>query len=209
MRCVPENVGAVPSDRAFEIGADAAADRPECVPDASIGLCRRHHQARISVSTVYRCPSVHATGPDSSGCIPPPGRPSPRAEAEALDGTVLAMMAVGMGRFTRHNPLDGFEIGFVFLEGPNKGKGYHIRRTPTLIGRTAADLEIPDRRVSRKHAQLDILGPGQFSLKDLASTSGTLVNERPISTTRLENGDIVSFGGTKFKFVVRPMRTTP
>jgi pSer/pThr/pTyr-binding forkhead associated (FHA) protein len=117
------------------------------------------------------------------------------------------MMGDGVARFTKVNPLEGWEIGFSFLEGPNKGKGYRIKKTPTLIGRTTGDLIIPDGRVSGKHAQLDILGPGQYSLKDLASTNGTLVNDRPISTTRLENGDVVSFGGTKFRFVARPMRT--
>ncbi|MCP4900581.1 MAG: FHA domain-containing protein [bacterium] len=131
---------------------------------------------------------------------------SAQAESDALDGTILDMMAEGVSRFTKNNPLEGLEIGFVFLEGPNKGKGYRVKKTPTLIGRTTGDVIIPDGRISRKHAQLDVLGPSQYSLKDLASTNGTVVNDRPISTTRLENGDVVSFGGTKFRFVVRTMR---
>jgi hypothetical protein len=128
------------------------------------------------------------------------------AEPEDLDGTVLDMKAGGPARVTRFNPLEGFEAGFVFLEGPHKGKGYRIIKTPTLIGRTTGEVQIPDERVSRKHAQLDILGPGEYSLKDLASTNGTAVNDRPISNTRIENGDVVSFGGIKFRFVARPIR---
>lgn len=151
------------------------------------------------------------TSPANRQSSQPPARtapyPNPQTGSEALDGTVLDMMAEGVGRFTKSNPLDGLEIGLIFLEGPNKGKGYHVRKTPTLIGRTTGDLKIPDRRVSRKHAQLDIIGLSQYSLKDLASTNGTLVNDRPISTTRLENGDTVSFGGIKFKFMVKTIRT--
>ena len=115
-------------------------------------------------------------------------------------------MADGVARHTRLNPLEGFDIGFGCLEGPNKGKGYRITKTPTLIGRTTGDLIIPDGRVSGKHAQLDILGPGKYSLKDLSSTNGTMVNDHPISTARLENGDVVSFGGIKYRFVARPKK---
>ena len=115
-------------------------------------------------------------------------------------------MAAGVARHTQLNPLEGFDIGFSCLEGPNQGKGYRVAKTPTLIGRTTGDLIIPDGRVSGKHAQFDVLGPDQYSLKDLASTNGTMVNDRPISTTRLQNGDVVSFGGVKYRFVARPKK---
>ncbi len=75
----------------------------------------------------------------------------------------------GVGRFTKHNPIEGLEIGFAYVEGPHKGEGYRVRKTPTLIGRTTGDVIIPDGRVSGKHAQLSILGPGQYSLKDLGT----------------------------------------
>jgi len=139
----------------------------------------------------------------------PSGPPPSPAEDDPLDGTVLDVMAGGAARFTRLNPLEGLEVGLVFLEGQYKGKGYRIKKTPTVIGRTNGDVIIPDGRVSRKHAELEVLGPGQYSLKDLASTNGTQVNDRRISTTRLENGDVVSFGGTKLKFVARPIRRRP
>ncbi|MCP4900765.1 MAG: FHA domain-containing protein [bacterium] len=118
----------------------------------------------------------------------------------------MDMMADGSARFTRENPLAGLEVGFIFVEGPHSGKGYRIKQTPSVIGRTAGDVIIPDGRISGKHAELEIIGPGQYSLKDLASTNGTMVNDRRISTSRIENGDVVSFGGNKFKFVARPKR---
>jgi len=165
------------------------------------------------------------TAPESSSAVqPPPVPPSPAipqptrapapptapprapAEPDDLDGTVLDLAADGVARASRFNPLQGIEAGFVFVEGQHKGKGYRITKNPTLIGRSTGDVQIPDGRVSRKHAQLDILGPAEYSLKDLASTNGTSVNDRTISTTRIENGDVVSFGGIKLKFVTRPIR---
>jgi pSer/pThr/pTyr-binding forkhead associated (FHA) protein len=84
-----------------------------------------------------------------------------------------------------------------------QGETLWLKKSPALVGRTTGDILIADSRVSGKHAQIDILGLDQYSLKDLASTNGTTVNDRPASTTRLKDGDIVAFGGVRLQFVVR------
>lgn len=145
------------------------------------------------------------------GAFAPPAAaaPAPAASREdPLDGTVMDMSAEGAASLRRENPLADLDVGLVFVEGPHKGKGYRIDKTPCLVGRTGADVNIPDGKVSRKHAEIEILGPGEYSLKDLASTNGTLVNDRRVSTTRIDNGAIVSFGGIKLKFVARPKQRT-
>ena len=103
-----------------------------------------------------------------------------------------------------HDVFQGFEVGLVGIEGRYKGKSFRVTKGVTLVGRTTGDLVIPDNRVSGKHAQLEVLGPSQYAIKDFASTNGTTVNDRPISQTALRNGDVIGFGGLKFKFVARP-----
>ena len=77
---------------------------------------------------------------------------------------------------------------------------------PALVGRTSGDVLIKDSRVSGKHAQIDVLGFEQYSIKDLASTNGTTVNDRPASITRLKDGDVIAFGGVRLQFVARPKK---
>jgi pSer/pThr/pTyr-binding forkhead associated (FHA) protein len=111
------------------------------------------------------------------------------------------------GRGSKYSdPLSSVDVGLVHLDPPLQGEALWIKKSPTLIGRTSGDIVLADPRVSGKHAQIDVLGVDQYSIKDLASTNGTAVNDRPASTTRLKDGDIVSFGGVRLQFLARPKR---
>ena len=70
-----------------------------------------------------------------------------------------------------------------------------------LIGREGADIALGDPKVSRRHAEIGLYGPGAFVLRDLASTNGTRVNGRRIrEKTRLGNGDRIRVGDTEIAF---------
>ncbi len=67
-----------------------------------------------------------------------------------------------------------------------------------LIGREGADIEVDDAKVSRKHAEISLLGPGAYFLRDLASTNGTFLNGKRIterspikSEDRIRTGDTI------------------
>ncbi len=141
-----------------------------------------------------------------------PDQPAFGAEAAAddLDQTVTDLGARGFQamRFgpdspSGRDPLHGLELELVRVEGAAKGQRFRITKTPLLIGRSEGDLVLRDRRVSSKHAQLEVAGPDVYTLKDLASTNGTTVNDRPISVGHLRDRDIVSFGGVEFEFHAR------
>lgn len=131
--------------------------------------------------------------------------PSMPADASTPDQTQLNLAADTYAARAR-SPVQGVDIALIGLEGPYKGKSLRVRKSLILVGRTTGDLVIPDKLVSGKHAQLEIVGPGEYSLKDFASTNGTTVNDRPISVTRVKNGDVIGFGGVKFKFVAKTSR---
>jgi transcriptional regulator with GAF, ATPase, and Fis domain len=76
-----------------------------------------------------------------------------------------------------------------------------LGRDTTVVGREApADVVIPVNAVSRTHAKIT-WDRGSYTLADLGSTNGTLVDGRRVTETRLEHGQEVRFGDAVFKFV--------
>ena len=72
-----------------------------------------------------------------------------------------------------------------------------------LLGREGADIELDDIKVSRKHAEIGLYGPGAYVLRDLASTNGTFVNGRRVSEKiQLKHRDLVRVGDTGLRFEV-------
>jgi pSer/pThr/pTyr-binding forkhead associated (FHA) protein len=61
-----------------------------------------------------------------------------------------------------------------------------------MIGRLkACDICLSDANASRQHAALERDGDG-WTLVDMGSTNGTLVNGERTDRTRLHNGDIIT-----------------
>jgi hypothetical protein len=62
------------------------------------------------------------------------------------------------------------------------GRTVNVESTPFVIGRESdCDLVLEDPRVSRHHAQLEVLDDGRVVLRDLESANGTYVGEERIS----------------------------
>ena len=63
----------------------------------------------------------------------------------------------------------------------------------------SAHVRLVDNRVSRRHAQIEIVA-GRCVLNDLASTNGTTVNGAPVSQQVLHDGDVIGIGGVELRF---------
>ncbi len=76
--------------------------------------------------------------------------------------------------------------------GPAAGHHWALNKDKLVIGREpTCDIVIPDRQVSRAHAELHRLDDG-FELRDLGSKNGTHVNGVPVaSPVRLQDGDLI------------------
>ena len=72
-------------------------------------------------------------------------------------------------------------------------------KLPLLIGRSGeAGLCLPDRKVSRRHAELTGNEDGDLFLEDLSSRTGTRVNGAIVSgRTKLRPGDVIRIGETE------------
>lgn len=91
------------------------------------------------------------------------------------------------------------------IEGKYKGGPYRVTQERVRIGRGLDnDIQLAfDSSVSRYHAQVLCQGE-KFSIVDLNSSNGTLVNGVPIKDKELKDQDIVSIGQTKIRFHVNP-----
>ena len=81
------------------------------------------------------------------------------------------------------------------------GDVFEIHGPQCVIGRERAssDVALKDPNVSRRHAQVICAG-GAWSIEDLNSTNGTLVNNRRVTRCPLRDGDLLTFGLSTFEF---------
>ncbi len=85
--------------------------------------------------------------------------------------------------------------------GPKTGEEFSLEEAEYVVGRSQDNpICIPDTSVSRKHIMLRRVGSG-WTVSDLGSGNGTLVNGEPISDeTVLANGDVITMGDTELTF---------
>ncbi len=81
-----------------------------------------------------------------------------------------------------------------FVSGDHAGETVILRRPTIQVGRALDnDVVIDAAEVSRHHARIEVRG-GNYELTDMNSTNGTSVNGRQVTTARLSDGDMITFG---------------
>ena len=97
--------------------------------------------------------------------------------------------------------------------GSLAGREWKIDPGLTLGREGHNQIPMPDnKKASRDHAKVWRESPGRYSVADLGSTNGTLVNDGKIARQVLVDGDEITVGEVKFRFVLddedRPKRAT-
>ena len=84
------------------------------------------------------------------------------------------------------------------------GETVHLSGPEIIIGRgSTATVILSDSGASRHHAR--ILWSGKIGgLEDLQSTNGTILNGTRITSSPLDQGDVIQIGGTKMIFRILP-----
>ena len=81
------------------------------------------------------------------------------------------------------------------------GRTFTLAPARVLIGRAVnCDIVLNDLNVSRTHAEIRRESTAAWSVADLGSTNGTLVNGRHIAEVMLNEGDRITTGTTTFLF---------
>jgi hypothetical protein len=95
------------------------------------------------------------------------------------------------------------------LSGSLEGQDVELLPDPQTVGRgPACNLRLGDAGVSSKHAKI-WCEAGRFFLMDLGSTNGTFVNDKDVDRIELNDGDTITFGMTKARFVGDKPRPRP
>lgn len=80
-------------------------------------------------------------------------------------------------------------------------RSFPLAKDRILLGRAlSSDIAIEDLNVSRTHAEIRQEAANAWSIADLGSTNGTLVNGRHIASVMIQEGDRVTVGTTTFLF---------
>jgi hypothetical protein len=91
--------------------------------------------------------------------------------------------------------------------GPLAGKSFVLYRSPTRLGSTPrSDIYLfKDAEIAASHAAIYRVG-ACFEIEDLGTSSGTIVNGRPVRRHRLASGDAITLGATVLEFEERAGR---
>ena len=88
------------------------------------------------------------------------------------------------------------------VDGMLKGGEYKIDKSLSVGRNPENNLQLLCMRASRFHAMVETRGEGDYWLRDLGSTSGTLVNGEMVSERKLKQGDEITIGDTTLQFRV-------
>lgn len=146
------------------------------------------------------CPYCEVSEPPTP--VEPITEPEPVATTETLEPEVAPAPVSFEPGVTRPIRVAKGKLAYlVQLSGMRRGVTHQLGEI-TNIGRDATDNDvvIDDDTVSRRHARVK-LQEGKFVLHDLASTSGTFVNEEQITNQVLTEGDTIKMGETTFSFI--------
>lgn len=92
----------------------------------------------------------------------------------------------------------------VCQSGTNAGREYKIAKDITVLGRqSSCDVQIVDSMASRAHCHLRRDGR-LWSLIDLGSRNGTLLNDKKVTERQLSFGDRIRVGQAEYVFVKEP-----
>ncbi len=136
-------------------------------------------------------------GPQARGAPSSPASPAANGDQKPDKTVMMSTQEAQKALAIRSSAAaDAF---FLVCMGPNVGHKYPLFEQ-TLLGRSeSADITLADDRVSGRHCEV-VRAPGSYSIKDLGSSNGTLVNAQKISSCELRDGDLVQVGYTVFKF---------
>ena len=208
-------------ERAYQNGLgqnNSAASRAASAPRAGQQQFAAPQQQRPAAMPQQQ-PTPRAAAPDPLAVADPfaPSVPDPAAAPIPVPQTVSRDALAGMGGAAATGAAvglgaaAGIASNMASTRAPQRplaqlvdvvsGESHSITSAQVTIGRerSVSDIALRDPNVSRRHAQLTFTG-SDWSIEDLNSTNGTLVNNRRITRCPLRNGDLLTFGLSTFEF---------
>ena len=164
-------------------------DRPEAVDPFAIGA--------VAAGAGVAAGAVAGAGMGAATSQPYPA-PQPQPQAQPRMAAETVVFAGGQQAAT---PMPAQAAVRARLIDTTNNRAYDLASARLLIGRESKnDIAVHDVNASRTHAELRFEPQGVWTVTDLGSTNGTLVNGREVATQPLSEGDRITIGMTNFMF---------
>ena len=164
-------------------------DRPEAVDPFAIGAA--------AAGAGVAAGAVAGAGMGAATPQPYPA-PQPQPQAQPRMAAETVVFAGGQQAAT---PMPAQAAVRARLIDTTNNRAYDLASARLLIGRESKnDIAMHDVNASRTHAELRFEPQGVWTITDLGSTNGTLVNGREVATQPLSEGDRITIGMTNFMF---------
>ena len=164
-------------------------DRPEAVDPFAIGAA--------AAGAGVAAGAVAGAGMGAATPQPYPA-PQPQPQAQPRMAAETVVFAGGQQAAT---PMPAQAAVRARLIDTTNNRAYDLASARLLIGRESKnDIAVHDVNASRTHAELRFEPRGVWTITDLGSTNGTLVNGREVATQPLSEGDRITIGMTNFMF---------
>jgi pSer/pThr/pTyr-binding forkhead associated (FHA) protein len=113
----------------------------------------------------------------------------------------MNMMVAGEEAMDSQEVIIPPKVRLVAESGENEGESFNLTRKTMTIGRAdVCDIQLSDRYVSNKHCQI-VFRKDHFTAIDLNSLNKTKVNDQVYIQKNLKNGDVLTLGKTRLRFV--------
>ena len=96
---------------------------------------------------------------------------------------------------------EGKTVSIKVLEGDDKDTVYPVVKPRVTLGRSNADIIVNDELSSRIHCAIEF-SEDCVLLRDLGSTNGTLVDDRPVHMAEIADGSTFQIGRHKFQLQI-------
>jgi len=107
--------------------------------------------------------------------------------------------------YGKSDPLPEDKTAILHIEaGPRAPRNITIQKSVVVLGRgdRIADVDVGDESASRRHAFI-AYRDGEFLLKDMGSTNGTVVNGEVVGDIVLKDGDQIEIGTAVLRFELK------
>ena len=155
--------------------------------------------AQLRAEEMHRYGLAAAPAPGGYGAPAQPyPAPQPQPQAQPRMAAETVVFAGGQQAAT---PMPAQAAVRARLIDTTNNRAYDLASARLLIGRESKnDIAVHDVNASRTHAELRFEPQGVWTITDLGSTNGTLVNGREVATQPLSEGDRITIGMTNFMF---------
>ena len=135
--------------------------------------------------------------------MPPDDKQAPPPTRAVMYGQDLPTPDADL--YGKTDPIPTSMTVVVHMEAGPRAPSKFVMRSPVLVlgrGEGIADVDVGDDSASRRHAFIAHRG-GKFTLNDMGSTNGTILNGQLVGKAALKSGDQIQVGTAVMRFEIK------